>query len=234
MAAGNGEGGAGHRPRLAAAFSTRLSVCRCSAACDFLRERRDELEDAEGIVGIDVEDGGGCRGLAGTGFAGTRGGVGVRNVGEKKSPMSSNPEADFFGVSKAWFETLGAKREELEDASELGFSAVAEDGEAWKSAKSSSSNDARLEVGTADEARAGPDGGGGGGNEKGDMFGAAVWDLAAEGMASIRCGHFAIGGGIGGDGLDADSTGDWKSEKSSSSNKLDVNGTADGEVMGRF
>ena len=82
--AGRGEGGAGHCwPDFAAAFSTRLSVCRCSAACDlFFDSRRassDELEVDEGKVDDEAKDGaeveadgvgagGGCR--AGTAWGG--------------------------------------------------------------------------------------------------------------------------------------------------------------------
>lgn len=64
IAAGRGEGGAGHCfPDLAAAASTRLRVCRWSATCDRFfdsrRARSEELADEEGTVGADAEVGSG-------------------------------------------------------------------------------------------------------------------------------------------------------------------------------
>lgn len=119
----------------------------------------------------------------------------------------------------------------MDEASEGGLSAVAEEGEAWKSVKSSSSK-LKLVVGTAEAARAWPAGGGGPGKENGDGLGAAVLDLPAMDVAGTRVwGDFAIGGGTGGDSLV--STGDWKSEKSSSKKSV-VNGTADGGAVGRL
>ncbi len=116
--------------------------------------------------------------------------------------------------------------------SEAGLSAVADEGDAWKSVKSSSSK-LKLVVGAAEAARAWPAGGGGPGKENGDGLAAAVLDLPAMDIAGTRAwGDFAIGGGTGGDRFL--STGDWKSEKSSSSKKFVVNGTADGGAIGRL
>lgn len=154
MACGSGDAGAGHCPLRAAAASTKLRVWRCCAAFGFLRESRDELDDADGIEDTDDAEGksGAIWGLAAGDFDGTRGGEGVRRVDAKKSPMSSKPEL-CFGVSSAWLDTLVGKRDEADDAREAGLRAVADEGDAWKSAKSSSSK-VKLLVGTAEAARA--------------------------------------------------------------------------------
>lgn len=127
---------------------------------------------------------------------------------------------EFFGVSNALSDMLDPKNVELV---EDGCSDVADIGDTWKSAKSSSSNDAIFELedwGRPEEEA------GGGGRAYGDNVeavrgctgGACIVALAAFAAASVR-GDFAIGEGTGGDNW---STGDWKSENSSSPKRLDV------------
>lgn len=58
-----------------------------------------------------------------------------------------------------------------------------------------------------------------------------ILEVAAFAAATVR-GDFAIGGGTGGEAWDDWSTGDWKSEKSSSSSKrFDANGIAVGDFQ---
>ena len=106
------------------------------------------------------------------------------------------------------------------------------EGDEWKSEKSSSSKAPRFVIvapgALLEDA--------GGGMAKGVDVGRAcnLDDVLCSAMFATLAadnvrGDFDIGGGTGGDACNGRSTGDWKSEKSSSSNRFEVKGIAVGD-----
>ena len=108
IASGEGDNGAGQRPGRAAARSTRLSVCRCSAAWEPMRRWARELVGVVAVgerEGEDGDFGGGLRRGARVGF-----GIG-KDVGS-----GSKRGTDLFGGFGGLGERMGEETKELKSS----------------------------------------------------------------------------------------------------------------------